>query len=81
MKSNVTQLVDRLEAEQLVRRVPDPSDRRSVRAEITPDGLAKFQSGIKAVQAAEAEIVSDLETEDRAQLLDLLARLTAVAVS
>ncbi len=81
VKSNVTQLVDRLEAEQLVRRVPDPSDRRSVRAEITPDGLAKFQSGIKAVQAAEAEIVSDLETEDRAQLLDLLARLTAVAVS
>ena len=81
VKSNVTQLVDRLEAEQLVRRVPDPSDRRSVRAEITPDGLAKFQSGIKAVQAAEAEFVSDLETEDRAQLLDLLARLTAVAVS
>ena len=31
VRSNVTQLVDRLEADGLVRRVPDPSDRRSVR--------------------------------------------------
>src|SRR5437016_13107156 len=33
VRSNMTQLVDRLEAEGLVRRVQDPADRRSVRAE------------------------------------------------
>src|SRR5947209_6574840 len=35
VRSNVTQLVDRLEADGLVRRVDDPNDRRAVRAEIT----------------------------------------------
>src|SRR5688500_13415512 len=36
VRSNVTQLVDRLEADGLVRRVADPSDRRSIRAVLTP---------------------------------------------
>jgi DNA-binding MarR family transcriptional regulator len=78
VKSNVTQLVDRLEADQLVRRVPDPSDRRSVRAEITAEGFAKYEAGMRAMQFAEAELVSDLELQDRAQLLELLSRFTAV---
>jgi DNA-binding MarR family transcriptional regulator len=78
VKSNVTQLVDRLEADQLVRRVPDPLDRRSVRAEITPDGRARYEAGMKAMQAAESELVSDLQVEDREQLRDLLLRFTAV---
>src|SRR5512146_3169731 len=34
-KSNVTQLVDRLEHEGLVRRVPHPDDRRCIRATVT----------------------------------------------
>src|SRR5712692_8462451 len=33
VRSNITQLVDRLEDDGLVRRISDPSDRRSVRAE------------------------------------------------
>src|SRR5476649_2572728 len=32
VRSNMTQLVDRLEADQLVRRVDDPTDRRAVKA-------------------------------------------------
>src|SRR5260221_9611676 len=32
VRSNITQLVDRLEADGLVRRVEDPEDRRAVRA-------------------------------------------------
>ena len=46
VKSNVTQLVDRLEADQLVRRVPDPTDRRSVRAEITDEGRNRYEAGM-----------------------------------
>jgi DNA-binding MarR family transcriptional regulator len=75
VKSNVTQLVDRLEADQLVRRVPDPSDRRSVRAEITDDGRAKYTAGTQALENAEAELVGELVLTDREQLHQLLGRL------
>lgn len=78
VKSNVTQLVDRLESDELVRRVPDPSDRRSVRAEITDEGRLKYQAGIEALSVAEDELVSELALSDQDQLLQLLTRLASV---
>ena len=81
VKSNVTQLVDRLEADDLVRRVPDPSDRRSVRAEITDEGRARYQAGQQALERAEAELVSVLDPAARAQLQDLLGRLSSVPLT
>ena len=81
VKSNVTQLVDRLEADQLVRRMPDPSDRRSVRAEITNEGRARYKAGIEAMKSAEAELVGELQLSDRDQLQDLLARLASVPLT
>ncbi|HET9441429.1 MAG TPA: MarR family transcriptional regulator, partial [Longimicrobiales bacterium] len=77
VKSNVTQLVDRLESDELVRRVPDPSDRRSVRAEITDEGRIKYQAGIDALSVAEDELVSELALSDQDQLLQLLSRLAS----
>jgi len=38
VRSNITQLMDRLEKDGLVRRRADPDDRRSVLAELTPAG-------------------------------------------
>src|SRR5262245_23208974 len=38
VRSNITQLVDRLEGDKLVARVGDPHDRRSIRAELTAEG-------------------------------------------
>src|SRR3569832_767963 len=38
VRSNITQLVDRLEADGLVQRVEDPRDRRVVRAALTGPG-------------------------------------------
>ena len=38
VRSNITQLVDRLEADKLVVRVDDPHDRRLVRAALTAGG-------------------------------------------
>src|SRR6266446_3479213 len=35
VRSNVTQLMDRLEADSLVKRTDDPDDRRAVRAAVT----------------------------------------------
>lgn len=81
VKSNVTQLVDRLEADHLVRRVPDPSDRRSVRAEITAEGLTRYHSGMNALESAETELVNELALTDREQLQKLLARLSALPLT
>src|SRR5579872_1739769 len=44
VKSNVTQLVDRLEAEGLVQRVHDPGDRRSVVAQISEEGRRRYHA-------------------------------------
>ena len=41
-KSNVTQLIDRLETEGYVARVADPDDRRTVRATVTAKGHAAY---------------------------------------
>src|SRR5919202_4091143 len=42
---NVTKLVDELEAEGLVRRLPHPSDRRATLLELTEQGRAKIAEG------------------------------------
>ena len=48
VRSNMTQLVDRLEADGLVRRLDDPADRRSVLAAVTPLGAAERTALLKA---------------------------------
>ncbi len=75
VKSNVTQLVDRLEADGLVRRVPDPSDRRSVLAQVTPRGRERFEVAARAQERAEAAILDGLGEEERERLADLLRRV------
>jgi DNA-binding MarR family transcriptional regulator len=79
VRSNVTQLVDRLEADGLVRRVPDPGDRRSVLATLTPEGRRSYEAGARAQAAAEAGLLAGLSPEEREQLAGLLERLGAHA--
>jgi DNA-binding MarR family transcriptional regulator len=75
VKSNITQLVDRLEAEGLVRRVPDPEDRRSVRAEITQEGRRRYEAGMQAQAEVERELFRGLSLEERVALARVLERL------
>ena len=77
VKSNVTQLVDRLENEGLVKRIPDPTDRRSVLAVVTDSGRERYAAGAKALAAAESELLEELPAESRAMLSSALASLTA----
>jgi DNA-binding MarR family transcriptional regulator len=75
--SNITTLIDRLEGEGLVRRVDDPSDRRSVRAALTPLGEERAAAGahvIAQVQDAFAERLSPVERAALAQILTALRR-------
>ena len=64
VRSNITQLVDRLEAEGLVRRVDDASDRRSVRAELTDLGKEKQVAGAAELAKAQEKLASMLNPED-----------------
>ncbi len=75
VKSNATQLVDRLEAEKLVRRVPDPEDRRSILAEITPEGRQSHAAGLQAVRDLERQLMAVYQPEERLGLYKMLARL------
>ena len=77
VKSNVTQLVDRLETDGMVKRVPDPNDRRSVRAVITTLGREKHEAGRQAMLRAESVVVSELDESEQSVLLELLTRLSS----
>lgn len=72
VKSNVTQLIDRLEAEGLAKRVPDQEDRRSVRAVITDKGRQSYEAGRKAQLAAEGKLLQALSSEEQGRLATLL---------
>jgi DNA-binding MarR family transcriptional regulator len=75
VKSNVTQLVDRLEADGFVSRSGDPNDRRSRLAVLTPSGRAAYQRGDEVRRQAERELFGALTAEDSAKLHELLAKL------
>ncbi len=79
VRSNITQLVDRLEADGLVRRVHDPRDRRSVRAELTEEGRRRYEGALAILQVAEAQILETLDEPQRQGLLPLLRALQAVS--
>jgi MarR family transcriptional regulator, transcriptional regulator for hemolysin len=76
VKSNITQLIDRLEADGLARRTPDLEDRRSVRAVITDKGRRSFEAGLQAQVEAEQRLLQGLSAEDQAALARLLERFS-----
>lgn len=71
--SNITQLVDRLEADGLVRRVEEPTDRRSKRAELTPLGSARQSAGTRAIAKVQNEFLGSLSDASRKALARGLA--------
>ena len=76
VKSNVTQLVDRLESDGLVSRAGDPTDRRSRLAVLTDEGRSAFARGIAIQQAAERDLFGALSDDETTQLHALLAKLS-----
>src|SRR5436190_12340175 len=77
VKSNVTQLVDRLEADGLVSRAADAADRRSRLAVLTDAGRRAHQRGIDIQETAERELLGTLSHDEADQLHTLLAKITA----
>ncbi|MFF8595606.1 MarR family winged helix-turn-helix transcriptional regulator [Streptomyces sp. NPDC015220] len=71
----VTTLVDALEAGGKVRRVPDPTNRRVIRVELTDDGRAALRQLHDARRAAAEEILDPLTGPQREALGGLLDTL------
>ena len=71
----VTTLVDGLEASGKVRRVPDPTNRRVIRIELTDDGRKALREVRGARRSAAAEILAPLTDEQRGVLGGLLDTL------
>ena len=75
VRSNVSQLVDRLEADGLVRRVEDPKDRRCVRAALTDLGRERQAAGAERMETVRGGIVEILSEVDRGVLERALEKL------
>jgi DNA-binding MarR family transcriptional regulator len=73
--ATMTATLDLLERRGWIRRVPNPADRRSVLVQITPDGRAVTDQLLPGIRTIERSILSALTRDERAQLLNLLARV------
>ena len=75
VKSNITQLIDRLEADGLVTREADPNDRRSRLAVMTAAGRTAYEKGMRVQQQSEKEIFGTLTADEGRQLTALIAKV------
>ena len=77
---SITKVVTKLEADGLLRRIPDPTDRRISRVGTTPAGAALVQESRRRKTAWLTDRIHELGDEDRAHLaaaLDAIDRLIA----
>jgi DNA-binding MarR family transcriptional regulator len=72
--AGVTSRVDRLERRGLVRRLPDPDDRRGVIVELTDKGLEVVDAAVAALAKSDRELLVRLDPEEVTQLEGLLRK-------
>jgi DNA-binding MarR family transcriptional regulator len=75
VKSNITQLVDRLEADGFVARKADPNDRRTRLAVLTAAGRKACKEGTRLQQETERELLTTLTRDEARQLAVLLEKV------
>ena len=72
---NVTGLVDHLERDGLVARVPDPADRRSVLAQLTPQGRERIDGMTGSTFEWQRRLLAGFSPDELAQLRHLCLKL------
>ena len=72
---SATDIVDSLEAVDLVTRVPDPSDRRAVLVQLTDTGRALLDRVDDARRQVSADMFDDLTPAERTELARLLHKI------
>lgn len=72
---SATEVVDQLEVKGLVRRDPDPTDRRATLVAATADGQQLFAKISAERRGKSSEYFARLSAEDRAELARILGQL------
>lgn len=70
--NTITSLLERMEAAELVRRVPDAADRRMRRVQLAPTGRRRFTQAQKLAVELQAEVLSGLAAGERERFLERL---------
>jgi DNA-binding MarR family transcriptional regulator len=71
----MTNRLDKLEEAKLIRRFPDPDDRRGVIVELLPEGREVWERAVGAQAAKEQFVASSLSKAEQKQLNTLLRRM------
>ncbi len=71
----VTARLDKMEEVGLIRRLPDPDDRRGVVVELTEQGRERWAEAVNAQAEKEALVAATLSPRDQDRLNDLLRQL------
>lgn len=75
VRSNVTQLADRLEGDGLIQREASRDDRRAVLAVLTPLGRQRHAAGAIAIRKLQAELAARVVPADRNAFYRMLSAL------
>lgn len=75
--ASMTGLLDGLEREGLVERVPHPSDRRKVNVRLGAKGKARLDAILPSYYAHIASLTADITTEEQVVLARLLSKVSA----
>ncbi len=75
VRRKVRRLIDRLQTRNLVLRLPDPKDRRSVRLELTDAGRKLVPSLAAAADSTDEQFIGVLSDREVAQSKRLLTKL------
>ncbi|MFC3098680.1 MarR family winged helix-turn-helix transcriptional regulator [Alteraurantiacibacter palmitatis] len=75
--ATVTRMIDVLSREGLVKRAPDPADRRVNLLSITPEGEAALEEIFAVYDNLRDHVLADLDPAERAMMHDLLGRIIA----
>lgn len=71
----MTHRIDQLEKGGLVRRIPDPNDRRGTLIELTPEGFDRIEQAVTAHVENEHRLLSELKPSERETLAILLRQI------
>lgn len=80
-KTRIIAILDELQQNGLIERVPDPEDRRARLLEITKEGRRRKDAVQAAIQTGEERWLGTLSASDRATFLRVLQELSGVESS
>lgn len=73
--ANITCIVDNLEKDNLVKRIPSKEDRRVIHAELTSIGKSKIESIYPSYEKKIAEMFTTLSENEQEELLRILSKI------